>query len=60
MATVASVRWNPVLRPVYLRLVAAGKTKKVALVACRRKLLTILNAMLKHATAWQPPALTAA
>jgi transposase len=55
MATVASVRWNPALRPVYQRLVAAGKPKKVALVACMRKLLTILNAMLKHAAAWQPP-----
>jgi transposase len=54
MATVAAVRCNPALRPVYQRLVAAGKPKKVALVACMRKLLTILNAMLKHATAWQP------
>ena len=56
MATVAAVRCNPALRPAYQRLVAAGKPKKVALVACMRKLLTILNAMLKHATAWAPPA----
>jgi transposase len=36
--------------------VAAGKTKKVALTACMRKLLTILNALLKHRTRWAPPA----
>lgn len=45
--------WNPVLREFYQRLVAAGKPKKVALVACMRKLLVILNAMLKHRTPWQ-------
>jgi transposase len=39
---------------VYTRLVAAGKTKKVALTACTHKLLTILNAMLKHRTTWTP------
>ena len=41
------------LRKFYQRLVAAGKPKKVALVACMRKLLVILNAMLKHRTPWQ-------
>ena len=53
MPTVVAVRWNPVLREFYQRLVAAGKPKKVALVACMRKLLVILNAMLKHRTPWQ-------
>jgi len=53
MPTVVAVRWNPMLREFYQRLVAAGKPKKVALVACMRKLLVILNAMLKHRTPWQ-------
>jgi len=53
MPTVVAVRWNPVLREFYQRLVTAGKPKKVALVACMRKLLVILNAMLKHRTPWQ-------
>jgi transposase len=54
MATLVAVRHNPVLRACYARLLAAGKAKKVALVACMRKLLTILNAMAKHQTLWQP------
>jgi transposase len=54
MSTLVAVRHNPVLKAFYERLVAAGKAKKVALVACRRKLLTILNAMVKHQTPWQP------
>jgi transposase len=54
MATLTAVRHNPVLTACYTRLVAAGKAKKVALVACMRKLLTILNAMVKHQTPWQP------
>jgi transposase len=53
MPTVVAVRWNPVLREFYQRLVTAGKPKKVALIACMRKLLVILNAMLKHKTPWQ-------
>ena len=53
MPTVVAVRWNPVLREFYQRLVTSGKPKKVALVACMRKLLVILNAMLKHKTPWQ-------
>ena len=55
IATVAAVRCNPVLKPFYLRLRAGGKPAKVALVAASRKLLTILNAMLKTKTAWKPP-----
>ena len=54
MATLAAVRCNPVIRAFYHRLTGAGKLKKVALVACMRKLLTILNAMLKHQTPWAP------
>jgi transposase len=49
MATLTAARWNPVIRDFYERLLAAGKLKKVALVACMRKLLTILNAMVRDA-----------
>lgn len=52
MTTFAATTWNPVIRQFYQRLRAAGKTHKVALVACMRKLLTILNAMMKHRTRW--------
>jgi transposase len=55
IATLAAVRCNPVLKPFYLRLRAAGKPAKVALIAAARRLLTILNAMLKTKTAWRPP-----
>lgn len=47
MAALVATRHNPVIRDFYTRLVAVGKPKKVALTACIRKLLTILNAMLK-------------
>jgi transposase len=53
MSTLVAVRYNPVLKRFYERLCAAGKAKKVALTACMRKLLTILNAMVKHHTPWQ-------
>ena len=52
MGALVASRWNPVLRSFYHRLCAAGKPKKVALTACMRKMLTILNAMLKHRTPW--------
>jgi transposase len=52
MATLTAARHNPVIRAHYERLVAAGKLKKVALVACMRKLLTILNAMARTGTAF--------
>lgn len=52
MAAIVAARFNPVIRSFYQRLCAAGKAKKVALVACMRKLLTIINAMLKHRTPW--------
>jgi transposase len=54
MATVSAVRCNPVIGAFYRRLVAAGKPKKVALTAAMHKLLTILNAMLKQQSDWQP------
>jgi transposase len=53
MSTLAAVRHNPVLKAFYERLRSVGKAPKVALTACMRKLLTILNAMLKHRTPWQ-------
>lgn len=53
MAAVTAARSNPVIRAFYQRLRAAGKPAKVALVACMRKMLTILNAMLRTQTRWQ-------
>ena len=53
MGALVATRHNPVIREFYGRLLAAGKTKKVALTACMRKLLTILNAMVKHQSRWQ-------
>jgi transposase len=55
VATVAAMRCNPVLKPFYQRLRASGKRPKVALVAAMRRLLLILNAMLKKHTTWRPP-----
>jgi transposase len=52
MATMVATRYNPVIRRFYERLCGAGKATKVALTACMRKLLTILNAMLKYQTSW--------
>lgn len=56
MAALVASRKNPLIRAFYQRLCAAGKPKKVALTACMRKLLTVLNAMVKHQTAWKAPA----
>jgi len=53
MGALVASRHNPVISIFYQRLLAAGKPKKVALTACMRKLLIILNAMLKHHTSWQ-------
>ncbi|MCY3019825.1 MAG: transposase, partial [Planctomycetota bacterium] len=55
MAALCGRRWNPQLRSFYERLRAAGKPKKVALIACARKLLTILNAMLRDKASWASP-----
>jgi transposase len=52
MATVVAPRRNPVIRTFYQRLLAAGKPKKLALTACMRKLVLILNAMLKNHQPW--------
>lgn len=54
MSTLSAVRYNPVLHAFWTRLREQGKPPKVALVACMHKLLTILNAMLKRQTPWQP------
>ena len=58
MAALTATRFNPTLRAFYERLLAAGKEKKVAIVAWMRKLLTILNAMLRDDRAWQPAGVT--
>ena len=52
MGALVGSRHNPVIRDFYQKLLAAGKPKKVALVACMRKLLVILNAILKHRSPW--------
>lgn len=54
MATLTAVRHNPIVKTHYERLLAAGKRKKVALVACMRKLLTMLNAIAKQGSTWDP------
>jgi transposase len=51
-AAVTAARCNPAIRPFYQRLRTAGKTVKVALTACMRKILTILNAIMKHRNPW--------
>ena len=53
MGTLSATKCNPVIRHYYQRLCAAGKPKKVALIACMRKLLSALNAMLKQRISWQ-------
>jgi transposase len=55
MATLSAIRHNPVIRVQYERLRGAGKARKVALVACMRKLLIILNAILRDRTPWSLP-----
>ncbi len=52
MATLVATKYNPVIKAFYQRLLEAGKMKKVALTACMRKLLIILNAMVKHNRPW--------
>jgi transposase len=53
MAALSGIRYNPVLKAFYDRLIAKGKLPKVALTACMRKLLTILNAIIRDKTTWQ-------
>jgi transposase len=52
MSTFVAIRFNPLLKAFFKRLTEAGKPYKVAMVACMRKLLCILNAMLKNRTSW--------
>lgn len=59
MAAVVSARHNPVIRALYSRLIGAGKPPKVALTACMRKLLVILNAMVRTNTQWRENVATA-
>ena len=54
MSALSVSRYNPVIKPFYQRLIAKGKKPKVALTACMRKLLVILNTMVKTQTAWNP------
>ena len=54
MATVAAIRCNPAIKTFHQRLTAAGKPPKLALTACMRKLLTILNALIKAQSPWRP------
>ena len=58
MGALVGSRHNPVIRDLYQRLLAAGKAKKLALTACMRKLLTILNAMVKSGQRWNPTTVT--
>ena len=55
MGALVASRFNPLIRDFYQRLLAAGKPKKLALTACMRKLLVILNSMLKHRSPWCDP-----
>ena len=58
MATVSAIRCNPMIREFWKRLKGAGKPGRVALVACMRKLLTVLNAIVRSGDAWHPTAST--
>ena len=55
MGALVAAKFNPVIRAFYQRLRAAGKPAKMALTACMRKLLIILNAMVHNGTPWSPP-----
>jgi len=55
MSTLVATRYNPVIKEFYLRLCLAGKAKKVALTACMRKFLTIINAIIRTGTTWRIP-----
>lgn len=54
MGTIAATRYNPAIKRFYDRLIAAGKKKMVALTACMRKMLTILNAIVRTGVKWNP------
>jgi transposase len=55
MAATSAIRFNPIIKEFYERLIGRGKPHKVAMVACMRKMLTILNAMARTNTPWTPP-----
>lgn len=59
MPTLSAIRHNPVIRAYYQRLIKSGKPRMVAVVACMRKILVTLNAMIKTRTRWQAPAVPA-
>jgi transposase len=52
MATLSATQCNPIIKAFYRKLVAQGKHKKVAITACMRKMITILNTMVKYKTQW--------
>ena len=58
MGALVASRYNPVIRTFYQRLLAAGKPKKLALTACVRKLLTMLDAIVKTGQRWDPSVVT--
>lgn len=60
MATLSAIRWNPAIKAMYERLKARGKPFKVAMIACLRKLLVILNTMARTSTPWNPAFATTA
>ena len=55
MSALVATQFNPLIRPFYLRLLATGKPKKLALTACMRKLLIILNAIAHRGAPWRSP-----
>jgi transposase len=59
MCTVAALRGNPTITAYYRRLRAAGKSGKVALIACTRKLIVIVNTLVRRGTPWLPQAAAA-
>ena len=55
MAMMSAIQSNPAFKETYQRLVAAGKPKKVAIIACIRKMVVILNSMLRDGVMWEAP-----
>jgi transposase len=51
----SAIQSNPVFKETYQRLIAAGKPKKVAIIACIRKMVVILNSMLREGVMWEAP-----
>jgi transposase len=60
MAALSGAKYNPVLRAFYQKMLKRGKEKKVALIACMRKLLTYMNAILRDHTPWKATSSSAA